>query len=73
MPKDESWVGKLLSEVVHSHPLMTEAAVTRIRGLLQGTLSEHPLSPKALAEVARALINDMSILSDPTKEDGFED
>ncbi len=60
MPNDDQWVRTRVAEAREKHPLVTEAVSARIAPLLNCELSERPVSPARLTEVARALIADMA-------------
>lgn len=60
MPNDDQWMTTRVAEAREKHPLVTEAVSARIAPLLNGELSERPVSPARLTAVARALIADMA-------------
>lgn len=60
MPHDDQWITTLIAETRKSHPLLTEAVLTRVGPLLKGELNEEPLTSVRLTAVAKMLIADMA-------------
>src|SRR5438132_14024589 len=59
MPKDESWIDGRLQQCAKTHASVTEAAVARLKGLLEGEAHERPLAQGELLATAAQLIEDM--------------
>lgn len=59
MPKDESWIGERLQKCVKTHESVTDAAVARLKGLLEGEAHERPLTQGELLATAAQLMEDM--------------
>jgi hypothetical protein len=59
MPKDESWIGERLQQCVKTHASVTDAAVARLKGLLEGEAHERPLTQGELLATAAQLVQDM--------------
>ena len=60
MSNNDNWIDERLAEAKQIHPLVTDATVTQMKSLLKGPISERPLRPNELADIARALITDMA-------------
>jgi hypothetical protein len=56
MAKDVSWISTRIDEAHKANSIITESVLKIIENLLEAQLSERQLSPKELAEVAKALI-----------------
>jgi len=67
MSTDDLWITTRITEIKRRNPLVSEAVSVRMGKLINGQLSERPLSPLELAKVADALIEDM--IPTPPKAD----
>jgi len=70
MPKDESWMDERLQRCAKAYPLVTDAAVARLKSLLEGEAHERPLTQGELLATATQLMDDMVEPVDPV--DGGE-
>lgn len=68
MSKNEDWIDKRLSEAKNSQPLVTDGVIERMKSLLKNEIGERPLTPKELADIAKALIADMNASVQPEAE-----
>lgn len=59
MPKDESWMDERLQQCAKAHPSITDAAVARLKTLIQGEAQERPLTQGELLATAAQLMEDM--------------
>jgi hypothetical protein len=66
MPKDELWIDERLQQCTKTHANMTEAAVARLKRLLEGEAHERSLTQGELSSTAAQLMQDMVKLVAPT-------
>jgi hypothetical protein len=59
VPKDESWIDERLQQCVKTHASLTDSAVARLKGLLEGEAHERPLTQGELLANAAQLMQDM--------------
>jgi hypothetical protein len=59
MLKDESWIDERLKQCAKAYPSVTDAAVARLRTLLEGEAHERPLTQGELLATAAQLMGDM--------------
>jgi hypothetical protein len=59
MPTDDVWISLRITEARKCYPLVTEAVVSRLDGMLRGRLSQRQLPRGELTSIASALIADM--------------
>jgi hypothetical protein len=59
MHKDESWIGERLQQCVKTHASVTDAAVARLKELLEGKAHERQLTQGELLATAAQLMQDM--------------
>lgn len=59
MQKDESWIDVRLQQCVKAHVPVTDAAVARLKGLLEGEAHERQLTQGELSATALQLMKDM--------------
>ena len=60
MPNNVDWITKRVQEAQEAHAGVTEAVAIRMTKLLMCELGEKQLRSGELAEIAKALITDMS-------------
>ena len=70
MAKDETWIGERLQQCVKTHASVTEAAVARLKGLLEGEAHERLLTQGELLATAAQLMQDMVKSVAPTDGGG---
>jgi hypothetical protein len=59
MSNEVHWIKARIAEAREHHASVTEAVSTRLDKLLNGQISERPLRPSELADIANDLIADM--------------
>jgi hypothetical protein len=59
MPQDEPWINERL-QACKTHIIVTDAAITRLKMLLEGKLGDRPLTQSELLSTAAQLMADMS-------------
>ena len=59
MHEDESGIGTRLQQCVQAHASVTDAAITRLKGLLEGAAQERLLTQGELSARASQLMADM--------------
>ena len=59
MHKGESWIGERLEHCVKTHASVTDAAVARLKGLLEGEAHERLLTQGELLATAAQLMQEM--------------
>ncbi|MGO8836879.1 MAG: hypothetical protein ACLQAH_14235 [Limisphaerales bacterium] len=59
MHKEESWIGERLQQCVKTHASVTDAAVARLKELLEGKSHERQLTQGELLATAAQLMQDM--------------
>ena len=60
MAKDEPWIKERLQACSKVHATVTDAAITRLKMLLEGKLGDRPLTQSELFSTAAQLMADMS-------------
>ena len=69
MIEKEDWISDRVSAAQKAHATVTEAAATRMKGLLKDQLCERQLRPTELTEAAKQLIADMTALASAKPEE----
>jgi hypothetical protein len=59
MPNDETWIEERLQQAAKTYTFVTDAAVARLKGLLEGEAQERPLTQGELLGTAAQLMQDM--------------
>ena len=59
MPKGESWMDERMQQCVKAHPSVTDAAVARLKTLIEGETHERSLTQGELLATAAQLMEDM--------------
>ncbi len=59
MLKDESWIGERLQQCAKTHATVTDAAVARLKTILEGEAHERLLTQGELLSTAAQLMRDM--------------
>jgi hypothetical protein len=57
--KDKNWIDERLREAKKVQPTVTDGAAIRVKNLINGSISERPLSSTELMNIAKALLADM--------------
>lgn len=65
---DNPWITTRITEARKKHPAVTDAASSRIEGLLSGQISEQQLPQAELKSIAATLIQDMVPVPPKTKQ-----
>mgnify|MGYP001585529363 CR=1 FL=1 len=73
MSSGEDWISIRVEEAQKTHTSVTDSAVTRMKQLLRGPLSERQLKSTELTTTAKALLADMSAPVTPKAEASNED
>jgi hypothetical protein len=64
MAKDDDWIAQRLAEAEKQAPV-TEAAATRMAGLIRTLLTDRSLTSTELAIAAKALLDGMAVTTSP--------
>ena len=67
MKTDGDWIKTRIIEAQKGHESVTEAVTLRVAKLLDSELSERSLSQTKLANIAKQLIEDMTLASSKTE------
>jgi hypothetical protein len=70
MAKDEPWINERLQACKKAHSTVTDAAIARLKILLEGKLGERQLTQSELLSTAAQLMDDMSTPPAPKTEGG---